>query len=245
MKITSIIGLFFSPLTSIIGHLYAAGDDKETKKWFDYFYSLNFILGVIFFLGYFAVIDYVVRLFFGSGLEVSRSIAFIITLNQFTKFMRRTALLFRDASGTFYYDRWKPVGEGIANLVLSLLFVQVFPEDLMVVGVIVATIITTLGICHIVDPFVVYKHAFHMSVKEYYLRNYSYIALFTVALFSLTYLTRTTNSPIKGILINGFISIGVSLVVLGLVSVVDKSFRNSIVTMGRAGVRWMKRLKKA
>lgn len=229
--ITSIISLFFTPLTSVVGHLCVAGNVQETKKWFDRFYSLNFILGFIFFLGYYAVIDNVVRLFFGPGLEMARSISFIITLNQFTTFMRRTTLLFRDASGTFYYDRWKPIGEGIANLVLSLLFVQVFPEDLRIVGVIVATIITTMLICHIVDPYVVFKHAFKMSVKEYYIRNYSYIALFTLALILMTYLTRPASSPVIGILVNGFISISVSLITLGFVAIVDKTFRAEVCTI--------------
>lgn len=203
---------------------------------------LKLFLGVIFFLGYYAVIDYVVKMLFGSGLEVARSISFIITLNQFTTFMRRTALLFRDASGTFYYDRWKPIGEGMANLVLSLLFVQVFPEDLRIVGVIVATIITTLVICHLVDPYVVYKHAFKMPVKEYYIRNYSYIALFTLALILMTYLTRPTSSPITGIILNGFISIGLSLVTLGFVAIVDKTFRAEVCTIGRKAAELSGRL---
>lgn len=240
--VVSIINLFFTPLTSVVGHLCATGDLTETKKWFDRFYSLNFFLGVVFFLGYYAVIDNVIRQFFGPGLEVARSISFIITLNQFTMFMRRTALLFRDASGSFYYDRWKPIGEGITNLVLSLLFVHIFPEDLRIVGVIVATIITTLFICHIVDPYVVFKHAFNMPVKEYYFRNYSYIGLFTLALILMTYLTRPASSPITGIILNGFISLGVSLVTLGFVAIVDKTFRAEVCTMGRKVLEWSGRM---
>lgn len=240
-----IITLFFTPLTSIIGHLCAEGNQEKSKGYFDYFYCLNYVLGVVFFLGYYAVVDSVVVLLFGTGLEVSHAIAFIITLNQFIQYMRNASLLFRNASGTFYNDRWKPIAEGVANLILSLLFVQVFPEEYKVVGVIVATIITNLLICDTVEPFVVFHHVFGRSPKQFYFKNYAYIALFTVALMLMTYLTKTTSSPIAGILINGFISIGVSLVVLGMVAVVDKSFRNSIVTMGKAGVRWMKKLKKA
>lgn len=238
--VVSIINLFFNPLTSVVAHLYATRDVKETKRWFDYFYSFNFIIGVVFFLGYYAVIDYVVRLCFGSGLEVSRSIAFIITLNQFSVFMRKTALLFRDASGTFYYDRWKPIGEGVCNLVLSLVFVKVFPEEYRVVGVIVATIITDLFICHIVDPYVVYKHAFHMSVKEYYLRNYTYIVLFIFSLMGLHCLMQKISSNAVGVIVNGCISAVVSLVVLGLVALVDTTFRNSVITMARVAVRELK-----
>ena len=240
--IAGTITLFFTPLTSVVGHLCAAGDVRETKRWFERFYSLNYFLGVIFFLGYYAVIDPMIRVLFGSGLEVSRSIVFIITLNQFTTFMRKTALLFRDASGAFYYDRWKPIGEGIVNLVLSLLFVQIFPEDLRIVGVIVATIITTLFICHIVDPYVVFKYAFKMPVREYYIRNYSYIALFTLALVLMTFLTRPVRSPIIGILANGLISLCVSLIILGVVAIADRTFRRELCTMGRKVKIWSGRV---
>lgn len=235
-----IITMFFTPLTSIIGHLCAEGNQEKSKGYFDYFYCLNYVLGVVFFLGYYAVVDYVVVLLFSSGLSVSHVIVFIITLNQFIQYMRNASLLFRNASGTFYNDRWKPIAEGIANLILSLLFVQLFPEDLKVVGVIVATIITNLLICDTVEPFVVFKHVFGRSPRSFYFKNYSYIALFTLALFSLTRLSKTTSFPITGILINGFISLGVSFIVLIFVALVDKSFRNSVKTMCRAVVRGLK-----
>lgn len=240
-----IIALFFTPLTSVIGHLCAEGNQERTKGYFDYFYCLNYVLGVIFFFGYYAVVESVVTLFFGPGLEVSHSIAFIITLNQFIQYMRNACLLFRNASGTFYHDRWKPVAEGLVNLVLSLLFVQVFPEDLRVVGVIVATIITNLLICDIVEPFVVFRHVFGASPKQFYVKNYAYIGLFTLALFGLTSLTRPAATPIMGIIVNGFISVGLSVLVLGLVCVIDKSFRNSVRAMGKAALGWMSKLKKA
>ena len=214
---TGTISLFFTPLVSIIGHLCAEGDREKIKRHFDRFYFLNYVLGVVFFLGYYAVIDQIVRLFFGTGLEVSRTVSFIITLDGFIKFMRRSALLFRNASGTFYYDRWKPIVEGIVNLGLSLLFVQVFPEDYRVAGVIAATIITSLLICHIVDPYVVYKHVFGKSVKEYWLRNYAYMGLFVIALLLLNYMDSGR------LLTNGMITLGISAAVLGLVVLVDRS----------------------
>ncbi len=236
-----IITLFFTPLTSVIGHLCAEGNKEKSKGYFDYFYCLNYVLGVVFFLGYYAVIDSVVALLFGAGLEVSHSIAFIITLNQFIQYMRNASLLFRNASGTFYNDRWKPIAEGIANLILSLLFVSFFPEEYRVVGVILATIITNLLICDTVEPFVVFKHVFGRSPKEFYFKNYAYIGLFILALYGLKFLNRHVASPISGILINGCISLVVSVAVLCLVAVVDKSFRNSLLVMSQTAVRWVKK----
>ncbi len=239
--ISGIISLFFYPLTSVVGHLCAEGDKYKIKRHFDYFYCMNYFLGVIFFLGYYAVVDYAIRLCFGSGLEMPRSIAFIITLDQFTKCMRNTQLLFRNASSTFYYDRWKAIIEGICNLVLSLLFVQVFPEEYRVVGVLVATIITTLFICDIVDPYVVFVHVFGIKPWRFCLKNYCYIALFTLALLTSSRLLHPAASILSGILINGFISLGVALIVLSFVFIIDPSFRNGVLIMCRSIFTWMRK----
>ncbi|WP_029201378.1 lipopolysaccharide biosynthesis protein [Oribacterium sp. NK2B42] len=239
-----IITLFFTPVTSVIGHLCAEGNRDKSKGYFDYFYCLNYVLGVVFFLGYYAVIDSVVALFFGPGLSVSHAIAFIITLNQFIQYMRNASLLFRNASGTFYYDRWKPIAEGVVNLILSLLFVMVFPEELQVVGVIIATIITNLLICDAVEPFVVFKYVFGQKPGKFYIKNYSYIALFTLALILMTYLIRPVSSPITGIILNGFISISVSLITLGIVAIVDKAFRAEVCIMGRKVLEWSGRVRR-
>jgi len=216
------LALFFTPLTSVVGHLCAEGEKYKIKEYYDYFYCMNYILGVFFFLGYYAVVDNVVRLCFGTGVEMARIITFIVTLNQFTKYMRNTQLLFRNATGTFYYDRWKPLIEGSCNLVLSLLLVKIFPENLKIVGVILATIITTLLICDIVDPYVVFVHAFGMKPWKFCLKNYCYIGLFTASLCVMTLLETRVESDITGILANGAISIGISGALLVAVAIVDK-----------------------
>ena len=215
------IALFFSPLTSTVGHLCASEDLDRREETFKLFYCMNYVLGIIFFLGYFSVIDDLIFLFFGPDLEMSRAIVFIITLNSFTQYMRRTLLLFRDASGSFYYDRWKAVWEGIVNLGLSLLFVNIFPENYRVVGVIVATIITTLLICDTVEPYVVFHHVFKKSPRRFYLRHYSYIGIFTACLVLLSRIRQ----PGTGIWINGMISVAVSAVAIGILMLVDREFR--------------------
>lgn len=224
------IALFFSPLTSVVGHLCAEKDPAQSERYFYHFYFLNYILGVFFFLGYYAVVDDVVAFSFGTDQNVSMIIVFIITLNRFTQYMRKASLLFRDASGTFYNDRWKPVVEGVINLFLSLLFVQVFPKDYQVVSVIVATIITTLMICDIVEPYVVFRNVFEKSPKNFYFRSYSYIALFTVCLVIMTLIKQSCGSCLTGFVINGFLSVILSIFALALLATIDKFFRYEMRT---------------
>ena len=225
---TGVLGLFFTPLTATIGRLFIQ-DETAFKQYYDFFYTLNFILGCIFFLGYYAIIDDLVLLFFGEGLEVVKPISFIITVNYFIQFIRQATLIFRDASGTFYYDRWKPIAEGVSNLVLSilcvLLFKSIFNEDMAVVGVIVATILTNLCICHVIEPHVLYKYAFHSSAKKYYIRNYLYIIIFIGILFLLNICMLSIDNHWLELLVNGSIAVGLALIPVIMAIIADNNFR--------------------
>lgn len=217
----AILTLFFTPLTSVLGHYCIENNVCKIKKHFNIFYIFNFSLGLVFFLGYYSVADSLISLLFSEGLEMDRMVVFIITINYFIQFMRKTTILFRDATGLFYYDRWKPIIEGIVNIVLSVIFVNCFG----VVGVIVATIITNLLICHIVEPYVLYKHLFSERPGKFYLLNYSCIALFLLLLICLNYIMFSFENPLFEMLVNGLISIAISSVSLAIIVIFNKDFR--------------------
>lgn len=225
----SVLCLFFQPLSSSIGHLFV--QDKDLcEHYYHFFYTFNYILGCIFFLGYYSIIDDLIYFLFGNGLELSRSISFVITVNYFIQYMRQSTMVFRNATGTFYYDRWKPILEGISNLFLSILFVKIFQsiagDDFAVVGVIVATILTNILICHVIEPYVLHKHAFHISTKHFWLKNYSFIALFSAMLILLTQCTVTLDNRWTQLLTNGCIAVGISLVPVSVALLHDKDFRH-------------------
>lgn len=204
----NLLALCFSSLSSVLGHLYVEQTKQTTRRYCDTFHLVNFFLGTVFYLGYYAVIDDLVALLFGADLILSRSVAMVTAMNGFVQFLRQTALTFRDSTGTFYNDRWKPLFEGLTNLVLSVLLVR----SIGVTGVIVATIITNLLICHIVEPYVLYKYAFETSPAKYYARNYSMIAIFFGALLVLDRTMFRMDSFWRDLLANGFLSVGISLV---------------------------------
>lgn len=228
---TGIIMLFFSPLTSTIGHLYV--QDKNTCiKYYNFFYTFNYVLGCIFFLGYYGVIDNIITMLFGMGLEMDKVISFAITVDHFIRFMRQSTLLFRDATGTFYYDRWKPLLEGILNIVLSIILLNIFQnnmgEDFAVLGVIIASIITNLFVCHIVEPYVLFRYAFKKSVKKQCLRNYCNIVIFVLFLIVLDLCKITMENQLLEGLVNGVIAVGLAVIPVGLAVLLDKDFKHFI-----------------
>lgn len=220
-----VLGMFFSPLTSVIGHMCKESSIETIKKYFNFIYVFSFAIGTFFFLGYYAVIDELIVMCFGTNLGLSKTVSFVITLNYFIQFMRKDVCLFKDATGCFYYDRYKPLFEGILNIVLSILLVLVLPEEYNVVGVIIATIITNILICHVVEPHVLFKYEFRLSAKKYYAKNYLYIILFSVCLLILSKLMITTDKIFMELLINGFISVAISTITIILVFILEKEFR--------------------
>lgn len=219
IAMAGILGLLFSPLTSIVGHL-CAERNRNSERTFHFFYFVNYAVGCIFYLGYYSIIDNLITLFFGENLIMQWDIPFIITLNYFIQFMRKSVLLFRDATGAFYNDRWKPLIEGILNLILSLMLVK----SIGVTGVIIATIITNLVICHIVEPWVLYKNVFHKNPVQYYIVNYIFIGLFIVMIMCLNIFKQSLNNIWFEIIVNGLIAVGLSIIPILLLLIFYKIF---------------------
>lgn len=230
-SMTGILKLVFTSLTSVFGHLYASASKEVTRKYSDMFHLLNFLLGTVFFFGYYAIIDNLIAVLFAQELVVAKSISFTITLNGFVQFMRESTMVFRDATGTFYNDRWKPLIEGAVNVVLSILFVK----WIGVPGVIAATILTNILICHVIEPYVLYKNAFSCSPVKYYVRNYGMIFLFGAVLLVLSRCLQSYDNQWLELLVNGFISVGFSLVTCAVVVALNFDLCKSLLHRRKAG----------
>ena len=230
-SLTGILTLIFTSLTSVIGHLCVEEDAETSRKYCETFHLLNFMIGTIFFLGYYAVIDSLIAVLFSPDLIIDKSVSFVITLNGFVQFMRRSTLTFKDATGTFYQDRWKPLIEGVTNIILSIILVKIIG----VAGVIAATIITNLAICHTVEPYVLFKNAFNSSPKKFYLTHYGMILLFAGVLIALTYCLQDIDNRWIELLLNGFISLGMSAVVCGFIALIKKTQAKQLMRMFKKG----------
>lgn len=219
-SMTGVIGMLFVPLTAVIGHLYLDADKNVFRRYFNFFHGFNLCVGIFFFLGYYSVIDGLINILFGTNLEVQKMVKVVITMNYFIQFTRKASLLFRDATGMFYSDRWKSLVEGIVNLILSWILVR----NLGIIGVLVATMITNICICLIVEPYILYKYVFKSSSLKYYIRNYASIFLFGLALILLDQCMVTMNNIWHQMLTNGTRSLIVSLIASGVISATNRDF---------------------
>lgn len=235
ISMISILGMFFSQTISIIGHSYISQSKQKFNENFEFFHKANFMIGIIFFLGFYACIDNLIELLYGKEFLIEKSLVAIITVNYYIQFMRQAALSFRDATGTFYYDRYKPFIEGIVNVVLSIIFVKVWGIS----GVIIATILTNIFICHIVEPYVLYKHALKKSPKKYYLKNYSFILTIIIFIYLYEKINIfSINNIYYQFLVNGLIAVGIALIPCIMIYIFDKKTRtviNKLLKIKRGG----------
>lgn len=223
-SMTGVLGLLFISLTSVVGHMCVEASPGEIAEHYDFFYGVNFCIAILFFGGYYATINCLITFLFGEGLLLSRSVIFIMTVSYFIQFTRRATLLFRDATGLFYADRWKSAVEALVNLVASVALVN----RLGVSGVLIGTIITNVLICDVIEPYVLYKNALHKSVKPFWVRNYGYILLFVLELRLLDSFLMEQIS-VKALLWNAFISIILGVVTCLVIFSTNKPFRQGIL----------------
>lgn len=88
-------------------------------------------------------------------------------------------MIFRDALGLYWYDRYKPLAEAVVNLVVSI-FLGLWIGTL---GVFLGTAISTLSVCFWVEPYVLYKYGFHGPLHKYFQRYavYTLVTFFALA----------------------------------------------------------------
>lgn len=233
-SLTKLIQLCLSPLTAIIGHHCVAAAADEKHRYFQFFYTVNLIVNVIFMLGYFAVINPLINLWFGSDLANSESLllgtatVMMLVINNFTVFIRQPLLLYRDTTGNFYYDRWC----ALATMVWIMVLAPLMTWWLGIFGTVLTIFLGALVIYGLVEPLLIYRRMFARSPVKYCLTNYGLVALFAVTVGGLqallSYVIPVFSNLWLQFLVNGCVAVAVAGTVLLLLLAVSPTFRRNV-----------------
>ena len=224
LSMNEVLKLFIIPLTTIIGHMGVIATNKEKKDYFKFFYSINFILGIVFYLGYFSVCSDLVTLLFGEGLELDTNIIIVMTITYYIQFMRQSASVFKDSFGLFYKDRYIAIIAAIVNAGLSIGLAFAFG----IYGVLIATIVVDILMYHIVEPLVLFKYGFEDKPFKYYILNYSLIAFFIGEVFLFNTIHISFDSVFVHFLVSGSLSIAFNIIPVGIVVLVNPKIKKKI-----------------
>ena len=122
-------------------------------------------------------------------------------INMYMYCMRRVSISYRNAFGLYTYARYKPIVEAIINLFASLLLMIKFGLAGVVMGTTVGELLTSFWI----EPYVLYKHHFKKTQKEYWEKYivYSLITLVFTIVGVLLNNSYEINSWLKLVIVGG------------------------------------------
>jgi len=163
--ILMLMGQAFTAITASVGNLLV---DNNTRKSFEVYKKISFMN---FWLACFAttsllvIMNSFITLWIGSQYLLPIGVLVAICLNLYLTMIRSSMGSFKEAGGIFHEDRFVPVVESIANLVFSIVFLNLFG----LAGVFLGTACSTL-ILHLYSyPKFVNKPLFKASNAEYYI----------------------------------------------------------------------------
>ena len=179
--VNSFSGQLFASITASVGNLIAL---ESTTKKVEIFKVTEFIVAwqaMLVSCGFYVLFNPLIELWLGEKFLFDQIIVNWLIINFYLMYMRKAVLAFRDASGLYWNDRYKPLAEAIINLVASVYLTIHYG----VIGVIWGGVISTLMTCFWVEPFVLFKNSIDIKLKDYFKDYLSYaIITFFISIFS-------------------------------------------------------------
>lgn len=163
-SIRQIIDKTVQGIVGSVGNLGVEAEKPHVKKIFRVtFFSVSWIYGFAAICLY-QLLDPFVALSFGRQYVFTGAVTAVLCLNLYLNGVRQAVLIFRDALGLFWYDRYKTIAESLVNLVVSILLAY----KLGTVGVFLGTTVSIVSVSIWIEPLVLYKRYFNESMAPYF-----------------------------------------------------------------------------
>ncbi|MGN0666920.1 MAG: hypothetical protein ACI4KF_10390 [Huintestinicola sp.] len=169
--LNTIITQVFNSLSASVGNLNACEgtSDKLTDSFYRIFF-LNFWIYGFCTSCLYVLFDPFISLWLGDDLLFDRMTVVMIVLSFWLTGMRKTGLVYREASGAYVYDKYKPLAESAINIIASVMLARYMGAA----GIFAGTVISTLTTCFWVEPLVVFRHVLGRSWGKYWGRYLLY-----------------------------------------------------------------------
>ena len=168
---------FFESITASIGNLMVLEESGKKIKAFKITEFITALQAAICFSGLYVLFNPFVELWVGKAYLFSEAVVAAMAFSFYLTYMRKAVLMFRDACGLYWNDRYKPLAESIINLAASIYLTVHYG----VIGVVVGGIISTLLTCFWVEPYVLFNNGIDINLKNYFM---DYLKFTVVALLS-------------------------------------------------------------
>ncbi len=226
-----ILGQVFTSITASVGNLVAIENKDKSYEVFKKTFFINFWLYAFSAISLFILFNDFITIWLGEEYLFSIDIVLVLVINFYVTGMRKAVLTFRDATGLYWEDRYKPIAEALINIIASLILVKVCGT----IGIFIGTFISTMTTCFWCEPYILYKYSFKMNIKKYLIQYLRYTLIFIVTGIIIVLLCSLINfvSIISIILKACICLIGINLIFIAVFYKTEefKYFQNLIISI--------------
>ena len=175
--INSFTNIVYNAITASIGNLNATESKEKNYMVYKNVLFSNFWLGGFCAISLIILLNPFISLWIGKEYTLNILVVLVIVVNSYFTIIRKTTLVFRNAMGLFWKDRYKPLLESVINLVVSIFLTYKFG----LIGVFLGTVVSTLTTSFWIEPWVLYKYGFNMKVRGYFKIFILYVTITIIA----------------------------------------------------------------
>lgn len=222
-SLSMIISQAFSSITGSVGNLEAAEQPDKVYLVFRKIFFLNYFLIGFCSICLVCLFQPFIRLWVGDSYLMSNVIMIAFVIQFYISGMRQTVLVFRDASASYYYDRYKPLFSMAYCFIATFILIM----DYGVLGVIMASITCNLFIDTIVETIMLYRHVFFEKARWYFKRYMIYACLTILdGIFAYNFISSIPLAGVWGFIAKMFASVIVAFALLILSSFFFDEFKS-------------------
>lgn len=192
--IMSILTIFLNSMTAGIGNSMVCETKEKNYKDFLKITMLNGWIICIISSCLITLYQHFMKIWVGTNLILSIKIVILLVIYFIINQTRQTVLMYRDAAGIWYKDRFKPLIGCAVNLTLNITLVSKYGIE----GVILSTIISYIAIEIPWENNTLFKEYFDKTTKSYYKKVIGYIIVTFFTMIISTFIC--FNLPNYGIL---------------------------------------------
>lgn len=163
-KITSIISIIFTSMTSGIGNLIVTEGIKKRYQIFQSEQSLSYIICGITVPCYVLLVNDFIAIWLGTSYQLDIFVVLAIGLNMYLACVLQPLWSYREATGLYRKTKWIMIICAALNLILSIILGNIFG----VFGIIIASGISRVLTYVWYEPYLLFKEYFGISSKVYY-----------------------------------------------------------------------------
>ncbi|WP_143059412.1 hypothetical protein [Alkalibacterium pelagium] len=217
--ITSNLKNFLRPVLNSVkaslGNFIAQKSKEESYEIFKMTNLLTFILYGGASIGLFILSNRFITVWIGEEYLLSQMFVLLIALEFYFRGIQLFLAQIRNAMGLFQQLKYRPVLSILINLILSIVLVQYFNIEGVILATIAASVLTNM----IIDPIIIHSYGFSKATWAYYIKNVYYVGLMTITGYLSYVLTQGFNETFMGMLLSFVVTTGVIMVLftVGLV----------------------------